>query len=54
MNKFATGLLVGGMVGAVGLTYALRDRKTRRKMSKEGRKIIDRANDVIDNITDMF
>lgn len=54
MKAFATGFITGGIIGAVGLTYALRDRKTRKKMAKDGRKLMHRANDVIENITDMF
>ena len=54
MRGFTVGLLAGGVIGAVGLTYALRDRKTRRRMVKDGKKLAHRANDVIDNITDMF
>jgi len=54
MRGFTAGLLAGGGLGAVGLTYALRDRRTRKKIAKDGKKLMHRANDVIDNISDMF
>lgn len=48
MNKFATGLIAGGVIGAIGLTCALSDRKTRRKITKSGRHMMNKATDIMD------
>lgn len=50
MTKFATGLIAGGIIGAVGLTYALSDKKSRQKLIKNGRKMINKADDFMDTI----
>ncbi len=50
MTKFATGLIAGGIIGAVGLTYALSDRKTRQKIVHGGKKMIHKAEDVMDMV----
>jgi hypothetical protein len=58
MGRFTTGLVAGGItgtvVGMVGLSYALRDKRSRRKMARDGRKIMHKTNSIIDNITDLF
>jgi hypothetical protein len=54
MGKFTSGLLAGGLVGAIGLGYALRDRRFRKKMLKDGRRIVHRCSNMFDNVTDMF
>ncbi|GHV40525.1 hypothetical protein FACS189490_05840 [Clostridia bacterium] len=58
MGRFAKGLLtgagIGGAVGIFGLSYALRDKRSRKKLARDGRKIMHKTNDIIDNITDMF
>ena len=51
MNKFATGLLAGGIIGAIGVGMAMTDAKTRRRLKKQATR---KANDLIDNVTDMF
>ncbi len=50
MTKFTTGLIAGGIIGAVGLTYALSDRKTRQKFVHNGKKMIHKAEDVMDMV----
>lgn len=54
MNKFATGLVAGGIMTALGVTYALNDKKTKRKMIKTGKKAASKAGNMIDDISDMF
>ena len=54
MRKFTSGLLAGSIIGAIGLTYAMSDRRTRKRMVKDGRKAMHKANGLIDNITDIF
>ncbi len=46
MQKFAKGMLIGGLVGAAGLTYAMSDRKTRKRIMKDGKKMLGKAEDL--------
>jgi len=50
MTKFTTGLIAGGIIGAIGLTCALSDKKTRQKLVHNGKKMINRAEDVMDMV----
>ena len=52
MNKFTTGLLTGGALAAAGLAYLMRDKKSRRKLARDSKKIANKANEMIDSITD--
>jgi hypothetical protein len=54
MRRFTTGLIAGSVIGMVGLTYAMSDKKTRRRMMKDGRRAMHKTNGLIDNITEMF
>lgn len=47
MTKFTTGLIAGGILGAVGITCALTDKKTRQKIMQNGKKMIHKAEDTI-------
>ena len=51
MKGFATGLLAGSVLGAIGIGMVMTDSRTRKKFKK---KAVKRANDLIDNVTDMF
>jgi len=51
MHRFATGFLAGSIIGAVGLSVALSDRHTRRRIVREGRRAMHKASDAIDDIT---
>ena len=42
MGKFTTGLIAGGAIGAIGLAVALSDKRTRRKMLKDSKRVINR------------
>jgi hypothetical protein len=54
MKKFTTGLIAGSVIGVVGLTYAMSDKKTRRRMMRDGRRMMHKTNGMIDNISDIF
>ncbi len=54
MNKFTSGLIAGSLLGAAGLSYALSDKRMRKKMSRDSKKVINKANGLIENISDMF
>lgn len=48
MTKFTTGLIAGSVIGAIGLTCALSDRKTRRKIMRNGKHMMHKAENMID------
>lgn len=52
MNKFTTGLLAGGIMAAVGISYAMNDKNTRHKMIKTSKKVATKAGHVLDDVSD--
>ena len=54
MNKFAAGLITGGVIGAAGLGYALSDRRTMRRVRRDSRRVMDKAGEIIENISGNF
>ena len=54
MNKFAAGLLAGGLIGAASVAWALSDNKTRKRMTKEGKRALRKANAMFGNTHDFF
>lgn len=54
MNKFATGIVVGSLIGAAATMATNMDNKSRRRMRKKGKRMMNRAEEVIDNIMDMM
>ncbi|MDR1208823.1 MAG: hypothetical protein LBK41_00675 [Clostridiales bacterium] len=54
MSRFTTGLIIGGVVGAIGLTYAFSDKRARRRVARDSRNIMKHASGVIENIAEKF
>jgi len=54
LNKFATGLIAGGILGAAGAAVALADRRQKRYVIKGGKKALKRAGHLMENVTDIF
>jgi len=54
MDRFTTGLIAGGIIGAVGLTIAMSDRRTRKRIVREGKRVANRAGDMLDDVTRKF
>jgi gas vesicle protein len=50
MNKFATGLLAGGVLGAAALTWALSDGRTRRRMMRDGKRVMKKCSDIVEDV----
>ena len=54
IKGFAAGLIAGGILGAAGLTIALRDNRIRKRLARDSKKLMNTAGDAVENITDMF
>jgi len=54
MNKFTSGLIAGGIIGAAGFAVAMSDKRSRRHVMREGRKAMKKAGHMVENVTDMF
>ncbi len=54
LRHFSTGLLAGGMLAAVGLTIALSDDRTRKRLTKNSKRAVHRAGDLINTVADKF
>ena len=52
MHRLTTGLLAGSVMTAIGVGYVMSDKKAKRKMMKNGRKMASRAGHMIDDMTD--
>lgn len=54
MNKMTTaGLITSGLVGAVGIAYAMTDKRMRNKIANDGKKMLDKAGDMVSKM-DIF
>jgi len=54
MNKFSAGFVAGSVVGAIGLGYIIRDRRVRKRLVKDSKKLARKCADAVENVTDMF
>ena len=54
MHKFTTGLLAGGLIGVAGAAWAMSDNKTRRRLTRDGRRAMRKANAMFENVHDLF
>lgn len=52
MGRFSTGLMAGSILGAIGVGMIMNDTMTRRKMIKNGKKFMYKAEDVLDAMAD--
>ena len=54
MQRFATGILAGSIIGAVGMGYLMSDAKTRRRMMRGQRRAMRKTEDLLNGVTDIF
>lgn len=47
MKKSTVGLITTAVVGGLGLTYAVSDKKMRNKITKDGKKFFNKASNLI-------
>lgn len=51
MNRLATGLIIGGILGVAGVGYMSTSNSTKRKMMKKGKKAVNKAEHVLDDMS---
>ena len=51
MKRIATGLIIGGILGAIGAEYVSMNNSTKRKVIRQGKKVINKAEDVLDDLS---
>lgn len=54
MRKLTAGLIAGGVLGAIGLGYAMTDKRTKRRILRDTKRAMYKANDLIENVSDIF
>ena len=52
MNKFTTGMLLGGAMTAMGVGYLMMDRRAYPQMAKKGKCMVVKAEEAIDDLMD--
>ena len=50
MNKFATGMLLGGAAAMAGMGYLMKDKRTYQRLARKGKKMVVKAEEAIDDI----
>ena len=51
MNLFATGVIAGGVIGAIGMGIIMSDTKTRRLVIRGQRRAMSKTEDLINGVT---
>jgi len=54
MTRFATGILTGGVLGAIGMGWLMSDGKTRRRIMRNHRRATRKTEDLINGVSDIF
>jgi len=52
MNKFTTGMFIGGAMTMAGIGYLMKDKRTYQKVVKKGKKMAVKAEEAIDDMMD--
>lgn len=54
MKPFTTGMLIGGVMTAAGVSWLMTDRKTCHQVAKKGKRMVVRAEEAIDDMMDQM
>jgi len=54
MNHFASGVVAGGVIAAIGVSMILSDNKTRRRMKRGHRRAMRKTEDFINSVSDIL
>ena len=52
MNKFTTGMLIGGAMTAAGVGWMMMDRRACHQVVKKGKRMVVKAEEAIDDLMD--
>ena len=52
MNKFTTGMLIGGIMTAAGAGWMMMDRRMGQQMAKKGKRMVVKAEEASDDLMD--
>lgn len=52
MNKFTSGMLLGGVAALAGIGYLMQDKKSYHKLAKKGKHMAVKAEEVMDDMID--
>ena len=52
MNKFTTGMLIGGIMTAAVAGWMMMDRRMGQQMAKKGKRMVVKAEEAIDDLMD--
>jgi len=44
MGKFTSGLIAGSAIGAMGLAFAMSDKRTKKRMMRDGKRAMAKVN----------
>ncbi|NLM13422.1 MAG: hypothetical protein GX209_06715 [Epulopiscium sp.] len=50
LNKFTAGMVLGGVAGVMGFKMMTTNKRGRRKMMKNGRRMLEKAGDLLDEL----
>ena len=50
MSRFATGMVAGGIVAAIGVSFLLSDERSRRRVCKSSRRAMRKAVDMFNDM----
>ena len=51
MKKVTTGVVLGGLMALAGTEYMLMNKSAKRKMVRKGKKVLNKAENMIDDIS---
>lgn len=54
MNKMTTGMILGGLIGASSIALMNIDKKDIRKAQRRGKNILNKAEDLMDDLRGMM
>ena len=54
MNRFASGILAGSIIGAISMGLLMSDNKTRRRMVRGHRRAMRKTEDLLNGVSDIF
>ncbi|WP_250227412.1 hypothetical protein [Anaeropeptidivorans aminofermentans] len=54
MNRFARGIIAGSLMGLAAAAIGMSDKKSRRNAMRSGKNALKKAEDLMEDVRDMF